>query len=398
MGIFTTLFKNKKDLNIKNTQRLVNLFTPYFSDNADRLFNDTFMSCIEAHAKHCSKIKPAAYLGNKPTKEHVTKILSLSPNPIMEAGAFWEKAARNYFLDHNLFIYIDWDLSNPKEPLRSLWILDPDTIDVRTDNEDIYFKFNLRGQEITTNSENIIHVARNVDHEEIFGKSNNAIKQVLKVINTNYEGMEQAIKTSGFLRFVLSVTTPLTDKDKAKKAKDFAETYLKPDNYGVAYIDSSTKLDQIDTSKARYANADEMKHLEEKILKYLGISNPILLGNFNENEWQSYYETSIEPFVNKLANELTIKLFTSREIAQGNRIVISSKSLQVTSTQTKINLVTNTKELGIFTINEYRELFNMPPIEGGDIRLTSLNYINAEKADEYQLGKLKGGIPNEPKK
>lgn len=397
MGIFTTLFKNKKDLKIKNSQKLVNLFTPYFSDNADRRFNDTYMSCIETHAKHISKIKPEAFLGNKPTKEHITRILSLSPNPIMEAGVFWEKAARNYFLDSNLFIYIDWDLNNPKEPLKSLWILDPDAIDVRTDNEDIYFQFNLRGKEITTGRENIIHIARNVDHEELFGKANPAIKQVLKVINTNYEGMEQAIKTSGFLRFVLTVTTPLTDKEKEKKAKAFAETYLKPDNYGVAYIDASTKLDQINTSQAKYANAEEMKHLEEKILKYLGISNDILMGDFDENQWQSYYETSIEPFLNKLANELTIRLFTSREIGQGNRIIISSKSLQVTNTQTKINLVTNTKELGIFTINEYRALFNMPPIEGGDVRYTSLNYIDAEKALDYQLGKLKGGNQDESK-
>lgn len=388
MGIFTSLFKNKKDLSTKKTQKLVDLFTPYFSDNADKTFNDTYMSCVETHAKHCSKIKPQVFLNNTPTKPQITRILNLSPNPIMEAGAFWEKAAKNYYQDNNLFIYIDWDIKNFNEPLKSLWILDPDNIDVRMDNDTIYFRFKIKGNEVTTNIENIIHVARNVDSSEIFGKTNNAIKQVLKVINTNYEGMEQAIKTSGFLRFVLSTTTLLTPKDKKQLAVDFAETYLNPGGHGVAYIDSSTQLTQV-ASHGKYAQADELKVLEDKILKNQGISNEILTGNFNENQWQSYYETSIEPFVNKLANELTIKLFTKREIAQGNRIVISSDGLSVTSTQTKINLVTNTKELGVFTINEYRELFNYPPIEGGDLRLTSLNYINSAKADEYQMAKIK---------
>ena len=32
-------------------------------------------------------------------------------------------------------------------------------------------------------------------------------------------------------------------------------------------------------------------------------------------------------------------------------------------------------------------MFGLPPFEGGDIRLRSLNYVNANIADEYQLTK-----------
>ena len=41
--------------------------------------------------------------------------------------------------------------------------------------------------------------------------------------------------------------------------------------------------------------------------------------------------------------------------------------------------------LGLLTTNEARELFDLPPVEDGDKRLVSLNYINADKADQYQL-------------
>ena len=38
------------------------------------------------------------------------------------------------------------------------------------------------------------------------------------------------------------------------------------------------------------------------------------------------------------------------------------------------------------TINEIRELYGLSPLdEGGDIRLQSLNYINANLADKYQV-------------
>ena len=50
--------------------------------------------------------------------------------------------------------------------------------------------------------------------------------------------------------------------------------------------------------------------------------------------------------------------------------------------------VTKCKEKGhLFTINEQREIWNRGPVPGGDKRLQSLNYVNADKADDYQLNK-----------
>jgi hypothetical protein len=40
--------------------------------------------------------------------------------------------------------------------------------------------------------------------------------------------------------------------------------------------------------------------------------------------------------------------------------------------------------LGLMTINEARKLLALPPVEDGDTRLQSLNYISAQKADIYQ--------------
>lgn len=391
MGLFTKFFSKKKDLKTTNAVKLLNLFTPFFSDKVSPHLNDTFMSAVNTHAKHLSKIKPVVFLKDKPSRPDITKVLSLKPNPAMEAGAFWEKVARNYYLDNNVFIYIDWDLSRPREALKSLWILDPDNIDVRCDEKsgEMFLGFQLQGKSIITSLDNIIHIARNVDTSEIFGKRDNAINSVLKVINTNYEGIEQAIKNSAFLRFIISTTEFYNEKQRIEKAEAFAKTYLTGDNKtGVIYTDATEQIIQVN-SQNKYANAEEMKQFEKKILNYLNISEAILSADFNENQWQAYYETNIESFVNKLLNELNFKLFTNREYGEGNRVVISSDTLHVISTQTKINLLEKTKEIGLFTINEYRKLFNMPPIEDGDKRLVSLNYINSEKADDYQLSKKK---------
>jgi len=396
-GIFTSIFSNKKDLKT-STSKLMNLFTPYFSDSVNPELNDTFMIGVNTHAKHLSKIKPTVYLKDKKDKTWMTKILSMKPNPIMEAGSFWEKACRNYFIDNNIFIYLDWDLSKPKQPLRSMWILDPTNINVShiKGTMDFVLQFQLQGEQITTSLDNIVHIPRNVGNTEIFGEKDSAINKVLSVINTNYSGIEAAIKTSGFLRFVINTTTLLTDKQKQTKSEDFAKTYLANDGTGVAYLDASAELTQVN-SKAEYANAEMMKLLEKKIMNYLNISEPIISADFSENQWQSYYETNMETINNKLQNELTDKLFTVREYDMGNRVIISSSDLQVISISSKIAILEKSRELGLMTVNEYRKMFNLDPIEGGDVRLVSLNYIESDKALAYQLSKVnnKGGKPNE---
>jgi len=333
MSIFSTIFGSKKSKDIKiTTSKLVNLFTPYFSSVIDPKLNETFMSAVDTHALHISKIKPSVFFNNVKAKPYMNRILTLKPNPVMEAGAFWEKVARLYWTEWNVFIYIDWDLSRPNEPLKSLWILDANNVETSIDKNtnEFYLKFQLNDKTIITSLDNVIHIARQVGSSEIFGEKSSAINTVLNVINTNYTGIENAIKTSAFLRFVINSTTSMTAEKRKAKAKEFAEAYLGPDATGVAYMDASSNLVQV-KSEARYSNAEEMKFFENKIYNFLHISENIIKGDFNENQWQSYYETAIESFANKLCNELNYKLLTRREYDVGNRIKIATDELQVMS-------------------------------------------------------------------
>ena len=49
----------------------------------------------------------------------------------------------------------------------------------------------------------------------------------------------------------------------------------------------------------------------------------------------------------------------------------------------------------LFTVNEQREMWNRGPVPGGDKRLQTLNDVNADIADQYQLQKTEGEKVNE---
>jgi hypothetical protein len=63
--------------------------------------------------------------------------------------------------------------------------------------------------------------------------------------------------------------------------------------------------------------------------------------------------------------ELTRKIFTDREISFDNKVYYESNRLQYASAKTKISMVALV-DRGLMTPNEYRELFNLAPYEGGD--------------------------------
>ena len=59
------------------------------------------------------------------------------------------------------------------------------------------------------------------------------------------------------------------------------------------------------------------------------------------------------------------------------------------SLSTCVQVLNATKDTGELTTNERREILGYPPVDGGDVRQVSLNYVSADSQKEYQLGKNK---------
>ena len=393
MGIISNIIsslKGNKDLK-KGTAKtsFENLFMPVFSQDYDASLNDVYVSCANAHARHASKFTPYVYRYDSRTqdqsKQYLNRLLSLRPNPLMSAAQFWERVANLYYLESNVFIYLEWNYTNYKEPLKALWILDfeENALEIKVDdNGKVYLSFDLNGEPHYTSMDNIVHIARNAG-PNILGEKNLAIKKVLDIISTNYEGMEQAIKTSAFIRFIIQSSTLLNEDVRKDRAKSFADAYLGKGSSGVVYLDAATDIKQV-VPNNKYANEGEMKLFENKIYNYMGISEEILKARFKEDEWNAYYDSSIEPFANKIAQELTYKIFTSKELSYGNRIAIEFDKLDTASLKTKIAVAQVIQKLPTYRPNDINRLLGMPVTENGEKEFSTLNYVDADKQNQYQ--------------
>jgi HK97 family phage portal protein len=176
----------------------------------------------------------------------------------------------------------------------------------------------------------------------------------------------------------------LKDTDiKAQKEKFVADYLDISNNGGIAALDAKADYIPLDNDP-KIINAPQMDLIEQKIYKYYGVSKEIIMSNYNEDQWNAFYESTIEPLAVQLSLEFTNKVFTEREKDFGNEIIFESNRLQYASNTTKTTLIQQLMPLGVLTVNEAREILNMAPVEGGDVRLQSLNFVNAMKADAYQ--------------
>ena len=158
-------------------------------------------------------------------------------------------------------------------------------------------------------------------------------------------------------------------EDLKVKASEFAENYLQISNnsLGVAAVDA--KADAVQVKNDSFVpNAAQTSSQEERVLMFFNTNRKIIQSSYNEDEWISYYESCIEPILQQMAGEYTRKLFSRRERGCGNEIIFDSSKLTFASMKTKLYLG-GMVDRGIMTPNEVRDVFNLPPVEGGDVLL-----------------------------
>jgi len=128
--------------------------------------------------------------------------------------------------------------------------------------------------------------------------------------------------------------------------------------------------------KPSSATVAQMKEVREELYRYWHVSDSILMSDYTPEKWQAFYESVLEPLFVAAGEAFTNICFTPTERAHGNRIMFTTSMLLHTSVDTKINLIRETKEIGLLTINELRGLIGYAPVEDGDVRAWSLNYTN----------------------
>ena len=396
-SLFNIVFGKKIKETVGSYLQLLSGFNAVYTDIGKNIYDSNVArECINTIATHAAKMLPKhVQKQNGITKQYkgeINYLLSVQPNPIMTTYDFLYKVTSILYSTNNVFIFINKD---DKGMITGFYPLHPDNCTLYEYNGKIYIEFQFcDGNSYFTLYDEVIHLRRFFNNHDIYGENNEVLKGAVQTANVANEGMQNAIKTSTALKGVIKYTNAmLKDKDIKKNRDQFVDDFIKNmgDGSGIAGLDAKADFKEINL-KPLTLDKDQLSFVNNNIFDYFGISENIVRSKFTDEEWNAFYESVIEPLAIQMSNAFTIKIFGKQSIRSGHQIVFDVNRIKYAKTETKINLLKETAILGLYTVDEAREILDLPAIGGeeGKKRLQTLNVINTEIADSYQGGKNNG--------
>lgn len=392
-GLLQTIFGGLAGLMPRRTLaqvRVLSGYTPVFTPWAGMPYEaDVVRSAVDAIARNAAKLK-AKHIRRVngqvvPVGGQIERLLTVRPNPNMNAYDFLYRLITTLMIDNNAFAYPYWEGSQ----LVAIWPINCQAAEFLEDQSGTFyvkFRFADGGSVVLPYSE-VIHLRRHYYRNDLLGEPNTPIHATLSAIHTTNEGLAEAVKTSASLRGILKFQGLLKDADIEAARQRFVQQYMTVQNSGgVAALDGKAEYEELKTQPV-VINAAQMKELRDAVFRYFGVSEAIVKGDYDEDQWNAFYESTIEPLAVQMSLECTSKLFTAREIGHGNEIIFEANRLQYASVKTKLQLM-QMVDRGALTPNEWREAFNLAPLPGGD---TPIRRLDTRPTDEVQGGGTNDG-------
>ena len=351
-------------------------YAPAFSTWSGGMYEKALVrSSIEKCAVFASKLKPEV-LGT--AKPRVRRLVNTAPNQYMS----WPKMiGRLMTILMNDTTAAVVPALNDNLDVVGLFPLKFESADVVEYAGEAWIKFYLgSGETMAIELEKVCILTRFQYESDFFGGGNGAITPVLQLMDFQDQAQENAIKNAANIRFIAAANGTMRPEDIDKKRDEFSERNLSAKNKSglMVYDNTFESVHQIEPYSYTISDS-EMARIEANVYNYFGINGDILRSDYSEEQFGAFYEGVVEPFAVQLGEGLTQMLFTQRERTAGNRVLFSANRLEYASNASKRNMIRDMLDRRIMTINEGREILQLPPVPGGDVFIERGEYVSFDK-------------------
>ena len=401
-GIFEKLFHKPP----KTSKFAPNIdgWVPNFPQFGDSIYaSDVVQQALKCIVDEIKKLIPTHIRmnGSDPVpvpKSTVADVLRM-PNPLMTTTEFLEKITWLLLLNYNAFIipvYSEWTDETTGQKRRyyeALYPIKPTQVDFIEDAAGtlyVHFWF-MGGYDTTIPYDDVIHIKYNYSVNEYMGggldgqPNHKALLGTLELNHKLLQGVAKAMDASYQINGLVKYGT-IMGEETTKAAIDSFNRMLRNSESGFIPID--LKADVIPFQRnTQLVDNDTLKFIDDKILRNFGVPLCILQGDYTKEQYEAFYQKTLEPLVIAFSQAFTKKLFTRRELAFGNRVELYPKELIFLSVGQTLEMIKELSPTGAMYENEKRVALGLrplPELEGK--RYMSLNWVDADRAAEYQLG------------
>ena len=379
MSLFTDIFRpDRKQKNAVYGAEVFKTLTPYkpvFHTWQGSIYeSELIRAAISARARHISKLK---FDATGSAKIGLQSKMRQNPNQWQTWPQFLSRTSTILDIHNTAFIV---PVKDKSLTTTGYYTVLPTRCEVVEYNNEVWLRYRFNTGEVgAVKLDECVILTQHQYKKDFFGETNTALDGTLKVIDINKQGVEEAIKNGATFRFWAKMNNFTKNDDLKREADRFGELAFGGDSDGMLLFPNTyTDIHQYE-NKPYTVDPAQMEQINRSVYNYFGVNEDVLQNKAYGDSWAAFYEGCVEVFAIALSDGLTKAMFTERERATGNEVIFTSNRLQYMSNADKLQVAAQLTDRGIFSINEAREVFNLPPIENGDVRTIRGEYKNADE-------------------
>ena len=379
MGLFDRLFGNRPKTKERYAEafKMLNGYTPRFTTWGGEIYeSELIRAAINARATHISKLKVEIDGYARPALQNK---LGHGPNQFQTWTQFMYRLSTILDVHNTAFITPIYDQYG--EP-SGIYAPLPRRCEIVAYNDVPYLRYEFsNGSKAAIELEACGIMTKHQYKSDFMGESNHALFPTMELIHIQNQGISEGVKSAATYRFMAQLSNFSKAEDLANERKRFtAENFASDAEAGGMLLFPNTyqNIKQIDV-KPWVIDSEQMKVIRENVFDYFGVNEEILQNKAYGDKWTAFYEGAIEPFAIQFSEVTTKMLFTFREQSSGNKVMATANRLQYLSNSEKLNVSSQMLDRGIMSINDVREIWNLPPVDGGDARIIRGEYYNADQ-------------------
>ena len=182
-----------------------------------------------------------------------------------------------------------------------------------------------------------------------------------------------------------------TKKAQAEERRKQIEDQLQGSRYGVAYIDGTEKVTQLNRSVENNI-LKQVEYLTNLLYSQLGLTQAIMDGTADENAMNNYFNRTVEPVISAVVDEFHRKFLTTTARTQGQAIMFFRDPFKLMSVTGMADIADKFTRNELLSSNEFRQIIGRKP--SSDPRADMLLNKNISHAPEVEVVDKKGQNEN----
>ena len=214
----------------------------------------------------------------------------------------------------------------------------------------------------------------------VINEPNSTYQRLVRKLNMLDAVDEQS--SSGKLDLLIQLPYTLKAKsrqEQAEKRRKEIEMQLTGSKYGIAYVDSTEHITQLNRSVENNLMS-QIEYLTKMLYSQLGISEEVLNGTADEKTMLNYRNRTIEPIVSAIVDEMKRKFLSKTARSQKQSIECFANPFKLVPVNNVAEIADKFTRNEIMTSNEIRQVIGMMP--SSDPKADQLVNSNISQSDE----------------